>query len=124
MSITSIEILTRDAGYAANPEDTIEAGLLNGMIKAQFDILKAQISWDEVTDRFVKGHVLATGERVLVRWTELPFAANEDLDAWLHEFDAPKPVRKVNAGYQVDVVKQARRRAAAQAVIRAQRAAV
>jgi len=82
----SIEIINRDGGRWASPGDSIEAGLLNGMVEAQREATRTNrgsIAWSEVTDRFVKGHFVNTGERVLVRWSDLPFAVNEELDAWV-----------------------------------------
>lgn len=81
------DILDADGGRYGNPADSIEAALLNGMVVAQAEATRTcrgSIAWTEITDRFVKGHYIATGARVLVRWTELPYAVNDELDNWLH----------------------------------------
>lgn len=82
------DILDIDGGRYGTPADSVEAALLNGMVDAQAEATRTRrgsIAWTEVTDRFAKGHYVNTGARVLVRWNELPFAANEELDAWLDD---------------------------------------
>jgi hypothetical protein len=84
----AILVSHKDGSFWATPEATIEAGLLNGMIEASRWATKTgfgQIAWDQVTDRFVKGHAIATGERVVVMWAALPMACEDALTEWLFE---------------------------------------
>jgi len=90
---TAILVSHIDGSFYATPEDSIEAGLLNGMIEASRWAARTglgAVAWDEITDRFVKGHAIASGERIYVAWAELPLAAEEALEAWLFEFEDTK----------------------------------
>jgi hypothetical protein len=83
-----ITVSHKDGSFAATPEATIEAGLLNGMIEPQrwsLTTLRENIAWDTVTDRFVKGSTVRTGQRVLVMWDGLPMAAEDVLTDWVTE---------------------------------------
>jgi hypothetical protein len=88
MTTTAINVSHRDGSFAATPEATIEAGLLNGMVEAAKWAMKIQgqsIAWVEITDRFVKGVMNLSGDHVVVSWEGLPFAAQEELDNWVTE---------------------------------------
>lgn len=91
-TITSyaIKVDYRHGSFWATPAETIEAGLLNGMVEAarwSTKVNGANIAWTEVTDRFVKGEVVGSGERVVVMWSELPMAAEDNLVEWIFEND-------------------------------------
>jgi uracil DNA glycosylase len=91
-TITSRAILVshRDGSFWATPGDTIEAGLLNGMVEAarwSTKVNHANIAWIEVTDRFVKGEVVGSNERIVVMWGDIPMAAEDELTDWIFEND-------------------------------------
>lgn len=91
MPSNAITVSHPDGSFYATPGETIEAGLLNGMVEAAAwsqKVNKANISWIEVTDRFVKGFVVGTNERIVVMWDELPYAAEDSLIEWIFEVAA------------------------------------
>jgi len=84
----AINVSHKDGAFWATPEDTIEAGLLNGMIEASRWAAKVglgAVAWDQITDRFVKGHAIASGERIVVAWEGLPLAVEDELNDWIFE---------------------------------------
>ncbi len=86
MKLYSISVSHADGAFYAKPEESIEAGLLNGMVEAQAWATKiglGSIAWTEVTDRFVKGEVINTTKRVVVLWSDLPMAAEDELNDWV-----------------------------------------
>jgi hypothetical protein len=86
----SISVVTKDGSFATKPEATIEAGLFTGMVAAARwaqKLLGTNIAWTEVTDRFVKGELVSTGERILVQFDDLPLAARDLLDDWVDGID-------------------------------------
>jgi hypothetical protein len=81
-----ILISHKDGSFWATPEASIEAGLLNGMVEAQRwanRTNQGSIFWTEITDRFVKGEFVASRDRIVVMWSELPFAVEEELNEWV-----------------------------------------
>jgi hypothetical protein len=81
-----ISVATKDGSFAVKPAESIEAGLLDGMVAAANwaqKLMGTNVAWTEVTDRFVKGHMVANGERVIVFFDDLPFAVTEELDEWV-----------------------------------------
>lgn len=82
----SVTVSHRDGSFYVAPQPELEAALLDGMIAAQRWAGEA-ISWDEITPRFVKGHKLASGERLVVLWSELPMKEEDALIEWMFEYD-------------------------------------
>jgi hypothetical protein len=86
----AILVSHRDGSFYATPEETIEAGLLNGMIEAQRFAARVglgSVAWDQVTDRFVKGHAISSGQRLVVMWAALPMAVEDELADWIFEHE-------------------------------------
>lgn len=86
----AIKVHHRDGSFWATPEISIEAGLLNGMVMASRwsqRFLGANVAWTEITDRFVKGEVVGSNERMVVMWGDLPMAAEDNLIEWIFEND-------------------------------------
>ena len=82
----AILVSHKDGSFWATPEDTIEAGLLNGMIEAARWATRtfgSNIAWTEITDRFVKGHAVKGGERIVVLWAAIPQAVEDELAEWV-----------------------------------------
>jgi hypothetical protein len=86
----SIQISHRDGSFWARPGSSIEEGLLNGMVMASAWSTRfkgANVAWTEITDRFVKGEVVGSGERMVVMWGDLPMAAEDALIEWIFAND-------------------------------------
>jgi len=89
-----ITVSHHDGSFYATAQDSIEAGLLGGMVEAQAWATRTNqgsIAWTEVTDRFVKGHLVISGQRILVLFSQLPMAAEDTLIDWLFA-DVKEPV--------------------------------
>lgn len=82
-TLHSVSVSTKDGSYFIAPQPQLGAALLDGMIEAQRRM--GQLAWDEFTTEFVKGHVIATGERVVVWWSNLPMTEEDKLADWLFE---------------------------------------
>jgi hypothetical protein len=84
----AINIAHKDGAFWATPEAEAEAGLLNGMIEAQRFATRTglgAIAWDEITPAFVKGHAIASGERLVVMRGDLPCDTDDELSNWIFE---------------------------------------
>ncbi len=84
----SISVSYADGAFYVKPEESIEAGLLNGMVEASaFGVkhLGGNVAWVEITDRFAKGIAQNSGKRVVVLWSDLPMAAEDELNDWIFE---------------------------------------
>lgn len=89
-TVKAITVQHIDGSFYATPEDTTEAGLLNGMIEASRWAARTglgAVAWDEITTTFVKGHAIASGERIYVASADLPLAVEDALEAWLFEHE-------------------------------------
>ena len=83
-----ITVSHKDGSFYVTPAESIEAGLLDGMMHAQAWATRiglGSIAWTEITDRFVKGEFVASKERVTVFWTNIPAAAEDTLTEWIFE---------------------------------------
>ncbi|UJQ86612.1 hypothetical protein SEA_PENGUINLOVER67_90 [Mycobacterium phage PenguinLover67] len=84
----AINISHKDGAFWATPEAEAEAGLLNGMIEASRWAARTglgSIAWDEITPAFVKGHAIASGERLVVHRADLDSKIEDALNDWVFE---------------------------------------
>jgi hypothetical protein len=84
----AINIAHKDGAFYATPEAEAEAGLLNGMIEASRFAARqgmGAVAWDEITPVFVKGHAIASGERLVVHRADISMAEEDALADWLFE---------------------------------------
>jgi hypothetical protein len=88
MNITLRPVIVnhRDGSFYVTPQADLGATLLDGMIDAQ-KFARQPISWDEITMGYIKGHVLATGERLVIHPADLPMKDEDVLVEWIYEND-------------------------------------